>query len=245
VNALLWRIANTIQAAVMLSWTGFGISLVLPLTAVSGRRRLPLVLARRIWAPGILRFACARLEVEGGEWIDPTRPLFFVANHGSILDIPAVFAALPSDLHFMVKQELRRQPFLGWFIAATGMILVDRSKRVGALASARRATELIRSGGSVMAFPEGTRSRSGAIGEFKSGTFIPAIESQVPVVPVGIRGAAAVVPPDRFYGRPGTIRVVVGGAIPTARLTLDDRRRLAEEARARVVELSAAPNSVP
>jgi 1-acyl-sn-glycerol-3-phosphate acyltransferase len=237
VTAVLWRIANFGQAVVILAWTGWWISVALLLLVVTRRRRLPFVMARRIWVRPLLRFAGARLEVEGGRWIDPAEPLFFVANHQSILDIPAVFAALPSDLHFIVKKELRKVPLLGWFIAATGMIFVDRAERVGALASARQAGELIRSGRSIMAFPEGTRSRTGAIGRFKSGAFIPAIEAGVPVVPVAICGAAKVIQPGRFQGRPGAVRVVIGDPIPTDGMAIEGRRELANRVRDRVLEL--------
>ena len=107
-------------------------------------------------------------------------------------------------LHFIVKEELRRVPFLGWYIAAMGMIFVDRVARGRAYESVRRAADLIREGRSVVSFPEGTRSRDDSVKPFKPGVFVAAIEAGVPVVPVAILGTGAVLPPGGFRGRAGS-----------------------------------------
>jgi len=140
-------------------------------------------------------------------------------------------------LRFIVKRELGRVPFLGWYIAAMGMIFVDRGARSEALASVRQAAVLAREGQSVVSFPEGTRTRDGRVGAFKSGPFLAAIDAQAPVVPVALIGAGAVLPPSGFRVRPGTIGVAVGEPISTAGMTAADRGRLAQQARAAVVAL--------
>jgi 1-acyl-sn-glycerol-3-phosphate acyltransferase len=105
------------------------------------------------------------------------------------------------------------------------------------MAEVRRAAALIRSGRSVVSFPEGTRSRDGEVGCFKAGAFVAAIEAGVPIVPVAIAGAGAVLPPPGFMVRPGTIRVSVGEPIPTVGRELDERADLAALARTRVAQL--------
>ena len=107
------------------------ISLALVLLLVTRSRRLPLAMARTIWAPGLLAISMSRVEVLGRERVDFSRPHILVANHRSQIDICALFVAAPVPLHFIVKEELRRVPFLGWYIAAMGMIFVDRRARVG------------------------------------------------------------------------------------------------------------------
>lgn len=233
----LWTPINALQLIFTLLFSALAISAALLVLLVTRNRRWPLAMARRIWAPGLLRAAGARLEISGLERLDRGGPQFFVANHQSIIDVPALFAALPVDLHFIVKKELRRVPFLGWYIAAMGMIFVDRKARLDAMAEVRRAAELIRSGRSVVSFPEGTRSRDGEVGRFKAGAFVAAIEAGVPIVPVAIAGAGAVLPPPGFLVRPGTIRVAVGEPIPTLGRELDERGVLAALARARVAQL--------
>src|SRR4029453_15523955 len=111
---LLWTPINAVQLLYTLLWSAVCISLALLVYGVTGRRRLPLAMARRMWAPGPLRGAGGRLLVDRAEGVRPETAQFFVANHQSIIDVPALFAALPVDLHFIVKKELRQVPFLGW-----------------------------------------------------------------------------------------------------------------------------------
>ncbi len=234
---LLWTPLNALQLLFTLLWSAGLISLALLVLLVTRSRRVQQAMAQRLWAPGLLRGAGARLEVSGLEHVGASSPWFFVANHQSIIDVPALYAALPVPLHFIVKRELRRVPFLGWYVAAMGMIFVDRRARVDAMAEVRRAADLIRAGRSVVSFPEGTRSKTGAIGPFKPGAFVAAVEAGVPIVPVAISGAGAVLPPQGFSVRPGTIRVAIGEPIPTAGRSLDERGELAALARTRVAEL--------
>ncbi len=231
-----WIALNAVQLVFTLGWSVGCITLAMLVRLLTRSTRLPLAMARGLWAPGLLLGAGARLSVQGVESL-PSPPCLFVANHESIIDIPALFRALPAGQHFIVKRELGKVPFLGWYISAMGMIFVDRGARAEALESVRRAATLVRAGGSVVSFPEGTRSRDGRIGPFKSGPFIAAIEAGVPVVPVAIAGAGAVLPPSGFRVRPGAIRIAIGAPIPTAGLSKADRGRLAQQTRAAVLEL--------
>jgi 1-acyl-sn-glycerol-3-phosphate acyltransferase len=231
-----WTLLNAVQLIFTLSWSAVCITLALLVRLLTRSTRVPLAMARRLWAPGLIHAAMARLEVDRGT-LPFDQPYFFVANHASIIDVPSLFCALPTPLRFIVKRELGRVPFLGWYISAMGMIFVDRGARSEALASVRNAAVLARDGRSVASFPEGTRSRDGRIGPFKSGVFLAAIDAQIPVVPVAILGAGAVLPPSGFRVRPGTIRVAVGEPIPTVGLTAADRGRLAQQARSAVVAL--------
>lgn len=241
---LLWLPLNALQLLATLAWGAFWISLALVIALVTRRRGPALWLARRAWAPGQIAIGLSRLTVVGRERLELGRPCFFVANHQSWLDIPVLFAAVPVPLHFVAKQELARVPFLGWYMAAMGMVFVDRSARRKALASVSAAGELLAAGASLVSFPEGTRSAPGELGPFKSGGFAAVLESrgrEVAVVPVGIVGAGRILPRGGFRVRPGRVEARFGDPIPIADLELADRAVLARRAEAAVAALLELP----
>src|SRR3546814_2109684 len=86
-------------------------------------------MAARVGAPGLLWGAGARLQVSGLEQVDWSRNHVFVANHQSTIDICALFRAAPVPLHFLLKQEMTKVPFVGWYAKAMGMVFIDRRDR--------------------------------------------------------------------------------------------------------------------
>jgi 1-acyl-sn-glycerol-3-phosphate acyltransferase len=249
---LLWLPVNGLQFLATLAWGAFWISIALVVALVSRRRAPALWLARRIWAPGQIAIGLSRLTVVGRERVDLRHACFFVANHQSWLDIPALFVAVPAPLHFIAKQELARVPFLGWYIAAMGMVFVDRRARRRALASVGQAGELLAAGGCLVSFPEGTRGRPGELGRFKSGGFAAVLDSPadspgdsptraVDVVPVGIVGTGRILPRGGFKVRPGRIEVRFGAPLSLTGLAVQDRADLARRAETAVAELLDLP----
>ena len=207
---------NVLQWIALWVWTAACVTFALLCIPVTRRRDIPLVLARRLWAPGAYRVTGLRLHVDyaaGAEQIDWTRPHVFVMNHESVADIPAAFMAVPANLRFVAKKAFAYMPFVGLYMWATGMIFVERHKPRRAYASLQRAAARIRGGVSILAFPEGTRSRGGVMGRFKRGAFVLAREAGVPVVPLVGWGAGQRMPPDGMRIRPGWVRVRVGAPV--------------------------------
>lgn len=233
----MWSAVNAFQFLYTAVWTVACITLAGSVYLVTRARGLALMFARRLWAPGLLAVSGARLRVGGALATLPQQPCVFVANHQSMLDIVVLFRGIPRPLRFVVKRELLRLPFVGWYIAAMGMVAVDR--RAGRGRGAVDAmVDLLRSGSDVIAFPEGTRSRDGSIGTFRRGSFEAALLAGAPVVPVAIRGAGAVLPAGGFRARPGRVELVVGESLfATAG---EDRDSLAGRAEAAVRELHGA-----
>jgi 1-acyl-sn-glycerol-3-phosphate acyltransferase len=241
---LLWLPLNALQLLATLLWTAFWISVALVVAAVGRRREPALWLARHVWAPGMVAIGLSRLRVVGRERLDFRRSYFFAANHQSWLDIPVLFAAVPAPLHFLAKQELARVPFLGWYIAAMGMVFVDRADRRKAVASVDRASALLAAGGSLVTFPEGSRAEPDRLGRFKSGGFAAVLDSgvrEVDVVPVAIVGAGRILPRGGFKVRPGKVEVRFGEPIPVAGLAHEDRAELARRTEAAVAALLGLP----
>jgi 1-acyl-sn-glycerol-3-phosphate acyltransferase len=231
-----WAGLNALQAVFTMAVTALGFPVALLLGLLSGPR-LPLRMAAWYWAPLLFLGAGARLRVEGAERVDWSRPQVLVANHASMIDIPALFRAVPVPLRFVLKREIARVPFVGWYARLMGMAFIDRGNARDAKRRLGDAAALLRSEASFAAFPEGTRSKDGAVGAFKGGALQLAIEAGVPVLPVAIEGAARVLPPSGFRVRPGEIVVRFGTAIETTGMTAQDRNALAQRAREAVLAL--------
>lgn len=238
ISTLLWLPLNAAQAFVTLAWSVLWISVALAAAALGGPPPA-LALARTAWGPGLLAGAGARLVVRGAGHLDASRAQFVVANHQSWIDIPTLFRALPLPLHFLAKRELAAVPWLGWYIRAMGMVFVERSSARAASSAVARASELLAGGRTVVSFPEGTRSRDGALRRFKSGGFGAALAAGAPVVPVAIVGSGRVLPPGGFRVRPGRIEVHIGAPIDATAFAPDDRSGLARAAETAVRELLA------
>lgn len=230
-----WAVFNTLQFAFTLAWTAAWISAALVVVWVTGRRDTALRMAANYWAPGLLGGAGADLEVTGREHVDPATTCLFVANHQSVIDICALFRAVPQPLRFLLKQEMTRVPFVGWYAKACEMLFIVREDRRAGAQMRRDAAAMLSAGRSLCLFPEGTRTRDGRMAPFKAGSLQAAIDAGVPVVPVAIDGAGAVLPVQGFFRvRPGRIRVTLGVPIAT---TGRDRQSLAAEAQAAVAAM--------
>jgi 1-acyl-sn-glycerol-3-phosphate acyltransferase len=237
-----WAILNVLQWLFIALWTVIWTTVALLLSALSGRRAVGLWMARRIWAPPVVRLAGARMEVIGADQLPAGRACFFACNHQSFGDIPVLFWALPHDIRFVAKTELRNVPFLGWYMQGMGMVFVDRHRRRSGAQGVDATAELLRRGRSVLSFPGGTRC-IGARQRWKPAALAPALAAGAPIVPVAVHGTATVLPAGRPRLRPARVRVMIGEPIETTGLDLAARaaltRRAEEAVQAMLTQLAA------
>ena len=128
-----------------------------------------------------------KLTVSGRERIKKNKAYVLVANHSSLADIICLYC-LGRHFKWLAKESLFKIPFFGWTMSFLRYIPLERGKHGSIRDSFQTAQEWLEKGGSVLIFPEGTRSRSGALGEFKNGAFKLAIRSQKPIIPIVLRG---------------------------------------------------------
>ena len=230
-----WAGLNALQAlfAIAITVAGFPVAMLLRLAGAN----LPLRMAAWYWSPLLFLGAGVRLRVEGAERVDWSRPQVLVANHASMIDIPALFRAVPVPLRFVLKREMARVPVVGWYARWMGMAFIDRGNARDAKRRLDDVARQLRDAATFAAFPEGTRSKDGTIGAFKAGALQLAIEAGVPVLPVAIEGAGSVLPPSGFSVRPGQIVVRFGDPIETTGMAPQDRNALARQARDAVLAL--------
>jgi 1-acyl-sn-glycerol-3-phosphate acyltransferase len=186
-----------------------------------------------IWSRVWLVTAGCTLETQGRENVDTTRSQVVVANHLSNLDIMACFLAVPLPIRFLAKTELFKVPVLSSAMRAVGIVEVDRAARSAIHEKVnQQAKALVASGRSLIIYPEGTRSRTGALRSFKKGAFTMAIAAQIPVLPVSIHGTWQAWRPDSPWIRGGRIKVVIDAPISTEGLSKEAATALAERAHA-------------
>ncbi|HEU4918022.1 MAG TPA: lysophospholipid acyltransferase family protein [Acidimicrobiia bacterium] len=195
----------------------------------------------RTWSRVWLASSGTRLEVEGGDNIDPGRSYVVVANHLSTLDIMACLLAVPLPIRFLAKKELFRVPVLAQGMRMVGIIEVDREAR-GAIHSEvnRQSRELIEKGRSLIIYAEGTRPRNGVMKPFKKGAFTMAISAGLPVLPMSIHGSYQAWPPGTVMVRGGLIRIVIDKPVETDGLNGADTGELRDQVREIIADRVAA-----
>ncbi len=179
-----------------------------------------------------LRSAGARVHASGHENLTPGKPYVFVSNHQSNLDAPLIIAYIQRNPGWIAKQELFRVPLLGQGIQLVHAIPIDRRNRTAAIASTKRAGEIIRSGRSVVAFVEGTRSVDGRLKEFKKGVFYMALAAGVPIVPIILNDTRLVMRKGTNYCLPHDVFLELLPPISTAGYTVETIDELINKVRA-------------
>jgi 1-acyl-sn-glycerol-3-phosphate acyltransferase len=188
----------------------------------------------RTWSWLILKTSGIRVRVEGLENVNSGEVQIYCANHASAMDIPILFVNLPVQFRFLAKRSLFHLPFLGWHLRRSGHISIDRGRVREAMKGFDKAAQKIREGKPVVMFPEGHRSRDGELHQFKSGSFLLAILSGVPVVPITLNGTRDVLVPDTYHVRAGQTEMIVHPPISTKGLTKDDVDALADRVRKQI-----------
>jgi glycerol-3-phosphate dehydrogenase (NAD(P)+) len=147
-----------------------------------------------------------RLSRIGREHIPESGPVIFASNHRSFLDPFILGVCSRRPVYYIAKREIFANPFVAWFVGSLGAFPVNRGAGDGDMLDTAKA--ILERGGCVLIFPEGTRTRPGALGRPKRGVGRLALETGAPVVPVAMIGTEAV--RKGWMIRPHKIRVRIG-----------------------------------
>jgi 1-acyl-sn-glycerol-3-phosphate acyltransferase len=161
---------------------------------------------------------------------DMRRPYVVVANHESFVDI-LLISHLPTEMKWMSKIEIMRIPLVGWMMRLARDIPLDRSDATSGSDALDEAAERLRSHVSVMIFPEGTRSKSGELREFRAGAFKLAIEGNHPILPLAVYGTRDALRKDDWRLGHAEAEVRVLAPVPTDGMTIDDLPALRDQVR--------------
>ncbi len=134
-----------------------------------------------------------KVIVEGREKIDQKKAYIIIPNHQSLLDI-VFFNMLRHRLRWVSKKEIFSVPVVGWEMRMVKYIELIRGNKASVIRMMEQCVESLQDGISVVIFPEGTRTLTGAIGKFKTGAFQLAVKTDKPLLPVLIDGTGEIMP---------------------------------------------------
>ena len=226
-----------IRLVFIVLWT-FLLMLLAPLfIPFTFNRQFPLYVARTLFSTVLMKIAGINLTTIGVENVPKNKPVIFVANHCSHLDIGCLCKSIPVNLHFIGKKELIWMPVVGWYMFIAGHIFIDRSNRKKAVLSLKKAALKIKNGKNVVMYPEGTRSSTGLIGDFKKGAFHLALDANVSIVPVHIKGTFNVWPKKSIKLTPGDVVVRIGKPIDASNYSRNSMKEFVGEAKSAIEEM--------
>jgi 1-acyl-sn-glycerol-3-phosphate acyltransferase len=203
-----------------------GLAFVLGFFSKSLQYRFTFIFAR-IWARGLLLAAGTQVEVLGIENI-PKGPVLFVGNHRGWFDIPIVYSYLPKATGFVAKEEIKKVPFLSWWMSSIGCLFINRTDVRKAMETIVEGINLLKGGHSLVIFPEGTRSKSSEMLPFKQGSLKLAEKANVAIMPFAVKGSDHILENNGLNVTSAKIKLSFGNPILLGELTPEERKSSAQ-----------------
>jgi len=149
-----------------------------------------------------------RWRVYGAEHVPLKGGVILASNHASFLDPPLVGSALPRDINYLARESLFRFPGVGALLRSWNSVPVDREG--GGAKGLKIILDRLLSGGAIILFPEGTRTKDGQLQPARSGIGLTVIKSTAPVVPVRVFGTFEAYGKHHKFPRPHRVVVKYG-----------------------------------
>jgi 1-acyl-sn-glycerol-3-phosphate acyltransferase len=174
------------------------------------------------WARTIIKASGAKIHIKGLQHVPADRAVLFMANHQSDFDIVLFLAHAPIPIGFVAKIEMLKAPLLRTWIKLLNSVFLDRKDiRQGAKAILE-GIEILKSGHSLVLFPEGTRSKSDAMGPFRAGSFKLATKPQIPIIPVTIDGSYKIMEGNNYIVTPADVYMTFHPVVETQGLSQEE-----------------------
>lgn len=178
------------------------------------------------WAKFVMKLSGAKVTVIGEENLPKNEPVLFVSNHQSNFDIPLIMSSIDVPKGFIAKKELEKWPMISTWMRYINCIFMDRSNLRKSAEAIVEGTKLLKSGYSMVIFPEGTRSKGGSVAEFKGGSFKLATKSKRQIVPVTIDGTYKLLEANKNWIKGAEIRLIIHPPINVTSLSKEEADNL-------------------
>ncbi|WP_029452899.1 lysophospholipid acyltransferase family protein [Clostridium algidicarnis] len=181
------------------------------------------------WSIKTIKIIGMEIEVIGKDNI-PKEACLFVANHQSYFDVPALIYAIDKPIGFVAKKELEKIPVYKSWMLDIKSVFIDRNNAREAIKTINEGVQYLKEGYSMGIFPEGTRSKSKHMGEFKKGSLKLATKSKVPIVPISINGTYKAFEETGLLKR-ASVKIIIDKPIYTKDLTKEEENKLSDDLR--------------
>lgn len=176
----------------------------------------------KFYCDAIFKSSRSKFEVIGSEKVDLNETYLLVSNHLSIVDIVSVIRSFPKNVVFVSKKELSNIVVFSEWMRVLGCIFMDRQNARASIEELNKGIEVLKNGTSMCVFPEGTRSTTGEIGEFKKGSFKLALKSGAKILPMVLVGTRSVYEDNQNKIGKGDIKVIFLDPIDINKLSSDE-----------------------
>jgi 1-acyl-sn-glycerol-3-phosphate acyltransferase len=180
-----------------------------------------------MWGRSLIRVAGGKVTVSGLENIPVQNNICFISNHQGVFDIPLIVGYIPKAIGFIAKKELVFIPVIGLWIKVIHCIFIDRSNKRKSVQTIQQGVKNIATGHPMVIFPEGTRSQSNKMGEFKSGSLKLALRSNALVIPLTIDGSYKIREENNGIITPASVNLTVHPVIDISVLNEEEKKNLA------------------
>ncbi len=179
------------------------------------------------WSNFVLTIAGLKLTVIGKENI-PSEPCVFVGNHQSNFDIPAILANTNRLTGAIAKKDMEKIPIMSYWMRQIHSVFMDRENPREALKAISEGVENLKNGYSMIIFPEGTRSRSNNMGEFKKGSMRLATKAGVPIVPITVYDTHKAMEGNNGKVKKASAKLIIGKPIYVDDMSKEEKADIAE-----------------
>lgn len=197
------------------------------------------------WARSLLKLAGCQVRVTGAENVPADTAVLFVSNHQSNFDIPILIAHIDRPKGFIAKESLEKLPLISQWMRHIHCVFIKRGSPRDAAAAINAGIRTLKSGYSMVIFPEGTRSSSGALQEFKPGALKLATKAGVPIVPVTINGSVRMMRKGSIIIRPAIVELTLSPPIFPEAYDTNDTVALSDQLEAIIAGHLSPPEGTP
>lgn len=183
------------------------------------------------WALSHVKLSGAKVKIQGEENIPKDIPVVFISNHQGNYDIALFMSYINKPKGYIAKAEMEKIPVMKTWMKYMNCVFMDRSDIRKSAEAIVEGIKILKQGYSLVIFPEGTRSKSNKLGEFKAGSFKLATKPRVPIIPVTLNGTYKLMEGNGNIIKPAEVEIFIHPMIETANLSKEQLDELPNKVR--------------